>query len=48
MPGVAAAQSAGVYVIAVTDQPLVRSAADESYLRLHDPGLLEELTACAV
>jgi HAD superfamily hydrolase (TIGR01509 family) len=48
MPGVAAARSAGVYVIAVSDQPLVRSAADESYVRLYDPELLAELTACTV
>jgi HAD superfamily hydrolase (TIGR01509 family) len=48
LPGVASARSAGVYVIAVTDQPVVRSAADESYLSLHDPRLLAGLTACTV
>jgi HAD superfamily hydrolase (TIGR01509 family) len=46
MPGVASARGAGIYVIAVTDQPVVQSAADESYLSLHDPRLLGGLMAC--
>ena len=39
VPGVRSAHSAGVYVIAVSTQDRVQSAADESYGSLYDPAL---------
>jgi HAD superfamily hydrolase (TIGR01509 family) len=44
MPGVTSASGAGVYVIAISAEEVVRSAANESFISLLDPGLLARLT----
>ena len=45
IPGIESAQTAGIHVIAVSDQMPVRSTADESYASLYDPALIARLTA---
>jgi beta-phosphoglucomutase-like phosphatase (HAD superfamily) len=45
IPGIESAHSAGVHVIAISDQTPVRSTANESYSNMYDPGLIARLTA---
>lgn len=45
IPGIESAHTAGVHVIAVSEQMPVRSSADESYVSLYDPALITRLTA---
>jgi HAD superfamily hydrolase (TIGR01509 family) len=43
IPGIESAHTAGVHVIAVSDQMPVRSTASESYVSLYDPALITRL-----